>query len=184
MCFLTTRRVYMMLNSFDEWSPLKEVIVGSPIHYEAQELELSFKLFFHDEAYAAFWYPYYETEGGEKIEVAQKKTPIRKLSSQYLEELAEDVEGLVNILESLNIKVHRPITLEKNYQFKTPYWEAATSPALNVRDQVIIIGNEIVETPPQVRGRYFENDLLKPIFYDYFKKGSRWTTMPKPMMTD
>ena len=39
-----------MINSFDEWSPLKEVIVGSPINYNTQDLELSFKLFFHDVA--------------------------------------------------------------------------------------------------------------------------------------
>lgn len=35
-----------MVNSFNEWSPLKEVIVGSPVHYDIQDLELSFKVFF------------------------------------------------------------------------------------------------------------------------------------------
>ena len=38
----------MTLNSYDEWSPLKEVVVGSAAHYTSHERELSFDLFFHD----------------------------------------------------------------------------------------------------------------------------------------
>lgn len=173
----------MKVNSYDEWSRLKEVVVGSPINFNAMELELSFKLFFHDQAYSSFWYPYYERQAG-KTGVEDKKTPVRKFSQRYLEELAEDVDGLVAALEKESVTVHRPTALQGVEPFKTPYWEAATMPALNVRDQAMILGDEIVETPPQVRARYFENDLLKPIFYRYFNGGSRWTSMPRPMMTD
>src|SRR5438067_865440 len=38
----------MRLNSFEEWSPLREVIVGSAVNYTSHERELSFDLFFHD----------------------------------------------------------------------------------------------------------------------------------------
>lgn len=174
----------MRVNSFDEWSPLKEIIVGSPINYDNPDLELSFKLFFHDVAYSAFCYPYYERSNGTQVATLQKTAPTQKIQKKYLEELAEDVEELVATLNELGIKVHRPITLNQPIKFKTPYWEATSIPALNIRDQAIIFGNEILETPPQVRARYFENDLLKPIFYRYFKQGSRWTTMPRPIMTD
>ena len=172
------------VNSFDEWSPLKEVIVGSPIRYESQELELSFKLFFHDEAYASFWYPYYEEASHDQRHPSSRRTPLRQLGKQYLEELDEDVQELVATLQKSGVTVHRPMVLHEVVRVKTPYWEASTIPALNVRDQAIIMGDEIVETPPQVRARYFENDLLKAVFYRYFRAGSRWTTMPRPMMTD
>jgi len=171
------------LNSYDEWSPLKEVIVGSPINYEAQDLELSFKLFFHDTSFD-FWYPTYQHGVVEGTEQTQKASSVRRMKKQYLEELAEDVDGLVRTLEELGVKVHRPTTLSNAFRFRTPYWEATTVPALNVRDQAIVIGNEIIETPPQIRARYFENDLLKPIFYRYFSEGARWTVMPRPIMTD
>lgn len=36
------------LNSFDEWSPLREVVVGSATNYTSHQRELSFDLFFHD----------------------------------------------------------------------------------------------------------------------------------------
>ena len=172
-----------MLNSFNEWSPLKEVIVGSPINYNTQDLELSFKVFFHDVAYSAFCYPSYG-EDGNKDEPATANSATKPLKKQYLEELNEDVDDLVNTLTQLGVKVHRPITLNRAIKFETPYWKSTCIPALNVRDQAIIMGNEILETPPQVRARYFENDLLKPIFYEYFQRGAKWTTMPKPIMTD
>ncbi len=128
----------MIVNSFDEWSPLKEVIVGSPINYELPELELSFKLFFHDVANSAFYYPTYEKA------TTDEQKPEKKLQRHYVEELAEDVEELSNTLTKLGVKVHRPISLNQVIDFKTPYWEATGLPALNVRDQAIIMGNEIL----------------------------------------
>jgi glycine amidinotransferase len=53
-----------------------------------------------------------------------------------------------------------------------------------LRDQVLIVGREIIETPPLVRQRYFEGDLLKPLFMEYFARGARWTVAPRPLMTD
>ena len=37
----------MVINSYNEWSPLKEVIVGSAFNYDIPMLDLSFKLFFN-----------------------------------------------------------------------------------------------------------------------------------------
>lgn len=178
----------MKVNSFDEWSPLKEVIVGSPINYNSNNIELSFKLFFHDNAYDSLscYYPSYEEKSPLDRNVAgDGQTYVdNNIKKQYLEELTEDVDELVQTLKNLNVTVHRPLSPSKMPKFNTPYWDAACIPALNVRDQAIIIGNEIIETPPQIRARYFENDLLKTVFYRYFNAGSKWTTMPKPMMTD
>ncbi len=180
----------MKVNSYNEWSPLKEIIVGSPMNYNMQDLELSFKLFFHDNAFLAFYYPDYsagtdtEQPSAQSQGVEVRKPASLPLKTQYLEELAEDVDELVQTLEGLGVKVHRPIPLNQVIKFKTPYWESTGIPALNVRDQAIIVGNEIIETTPQIRSRYFENDLLKPIFYHYFQAGSHWSSMPRPVMTD
>jgi glycine amidinotransferase len=175
-----------MVNSFDEWSPLKEVIVGSPINYTLHDLELSFKLFFHDNRFPAVasYYPSYATNVERPPAANERRPSTQQLKAQYLEELTEDVAGLVSTLERLGVTVHRPLTLNRVIKFKTPYWESTCIPALNIRDQAMILGDEIIETPPQIRARYFENDLLKPIFYRYFRAGARWTTMPKPVMTD
>jgi glycine amidinotransferase len=172
------------LNSYDEWSPLKEIIVGSPINYKTQDLELSFKLFFHDVAYSSFWYPDYKKRIHDNISNDNKGSHTSRLKRRYLEELTEDVAEFVTTLENLGVRVHRPTVMSDVDTVKTPYWESTTVPALNIRDRAIIIGDQIIETAPQVRARYFENDLLKPIFYKYFLEGARWVTMPNPIMTD
>ncbi|QEP42210.1 glycine amidinotransferase [Ectothiorhodospiraceae bacterium BW-2] len=155
------------VNSYNEWSPLKEVIVGSAYNYTLPPIDQSFKLFYHD-----LIHPNYPLETR------------RVIKQQYIEELEEDITGLVATFEQLGVKVHRPTQLPEACTIRTPYWESTALAALNVRDQAIIAGNEIIETAPMLRARYFENDLLKPIFYDYFKAGSMWTLMPKPMMLE
>lgn len=168
------------INSYDEWSPLKEVIVGVATNYHTNDIDLSFKIFHNDNMFGTFCYPEYKTSNDQTIEEKHKN----KINKIYLDELNEDVEELANTLKSLGIRVFRPMPLSKNIKVTTPYWESTCIPALNVRDQTIIIGDEILETSIQMRSRYFENDLLKKIFYHYFELGSKWTCMPSPVMTD
>ena len=159
-----------MINSNNEWDPLKEVIVGNCFNANIPKLDLSIKLFFHDNAYC-----YYRTDN--------YRQPI--IRQQYIEELNEDIEGFVSVLKNLGIIVYRPQELKKIQIVKTPYWETTTVPALNVRDQFLILGNELFETSPQVRCRYFENDLVRPIIQKQFLENDfKWTVMPKPKMTD
>jgi glycine amidinotransferase len=155
------------VNSYNEWSPLKEVIVGSGYNYALPPIEQSFKLFYHDLIHRR--YPLSGTH---------------VLKQKYVEELEEDILGMVEAFEQLGVKVLRPRRLEEVSTIRTPYWESTALACLNVRDQAIIAGDEIIETAPMLRARYFENDLLKPVFYDYFNAGSKWTLMPRPMMTD
>lgn len=155
--------------------------MGSPINSNLPELELSFNLFFDDNASLSFYYPTYQV--GEK-KSGESGVAAATPKQQYLKELAEDIDELVATLRRLGVVVHRPQRLDRVLQITTPYWNSVCVPALNVRDQAIVFGDEIIETPPQIRARYFENDLLKPAFYRYFGAGSRWTTMPRPIMTD
>ena len=161
-----------MVHSFDEWTTLREVIVGSGENTNIAGMDLSFKLFHHD----------YLGEVQHESKLDREGKPI--LNHQRVEELCEDIDGFVAVLKQLEIKIRRPLTLVEKHKFATPYWESTATSALNLRDQCLIIGKEIVETPPLIRSRYFENDLLKPVFYDYFKKGAKWSVMPKPMMLD
>lgn len=169
----------MRANSFDEWSPLREVIVGTAGGYEKHDMDLSFRLFFNDVANSSFYYP--SLEARSSLEAADSRRP---LNSKYVEELTEDLEELAGALSSAGIVVHRPDSLDGRSAFTTPDWASTMIPALNVRDQTIVLGDEIIETSPQVRARLTESDLLKPIFRRYFRQGSRWTTMPRPRLLD
>lgn len=173
----------MKLNSFDEWSPLREVIVGSATNYTSHERELSFDLFFHDNIARTEWYyPRLGASASNKQNRKQVQLPIKQ---RYVEELNEDLEGIVQTLQSLSVKVHRPMDVhESTVNVQTPAWSASVVPPLNVRDIALIAGDEIIETAPMIRARYFETQYLKPVFAEYFKRGARWTLMPRPWMTD
>lgn len=175
----------MQLNSYDEWSALREVIVGTAKNYTSHERELSFDLFFHDNivqdnVIRSEWrYPRLAVSGS-NIESARSS-----IKQRYVDELNEDIEGLVATLQDLSITVHRPIDLDASTAtVRTLAWSANAVPALNIRDNTLILGDEIIETPPMIRSRYFETRLLTTVFAHYFKQGARWTTMPRPIMTD
>jgi glycine amidinotransferase len=178
----------VQLNSFDEWSPLREIIVGSGENYVSHERELSFDLFFHDNiardnpSRSEWYYPRLSSRSGRGQGTGSTQVPIRQ---RYVAELNEDLEGLAKVLESLSVTVHRPADADAvTVEVRTPAWTASVIPPLNVRDNTLIAGDEIIETPPMIRSRYFETQLLKPIFQEYFQQGARWTVMPRPLMTD
>lgn len=165
-----------MVKSNNEWDTLREVIVGNTFLSNLPGLELSFKLFFHDSLCSDVF--------GNDVYSKKGKNWKGEIKKQYIDEHEEDLTEMVRILEEEDVTVKRPKQLDKTHRFKTPYWESGCVPALNIRDQAIIIDDEIIETPPQIRSRFFENDLLKDIFMDYFRKGAKWTQVPKPMLTD
>jgi glycine amidinotransferase len=173
----------MRLNSYDEWSPLREVVVGSAVNYTSHQRELSFDLFFHDNLVRSEWYYprlAIRTASGESTH--EDSMPIKQ---RYVDELVEDIDGLASTLRSLGVTVHRPLDLAaETTEVRTLAWSAAVVPPLNIRDNTLILGDEIIETPPMVRSRYFETKLLNPVFAEYFRRGARWTIMPRPIMTD
>ena len=171
----------MQLNTYEDWSPLREVIVGSATNYISHERELSFELYFHDNIHGSsnLYVPRLHTRSAAE---SPRRSPIK---DRYLDELNEDIQGFVDALESMSVKVHRPLEIDRSLaEVRTPAWSASVVPPLNLRDNTLIVGNEIIETPPMVRSRYFETQFLTPIFTDYFQQGAKWTVMPRPLMTD
>lgn len=174
------------LNSYDDFSPLREVVLGSATNYAERVQDLSFDMFISDNLSRAKGYYPSITDWHDGASRAMRNEPHRlAMKKRFLDELIEDVEGIAAILTSLSVKVLRPMPLDpQRTGMTTPAWSAPITPPLNVRDNTLIVGDEIIETPPTLRARYFETQFLKPIFMEYFKQGARWTTMPRPMMTD
>ncbi|QIZ37040.1 glycine amidinotransferase [Saccharopolyspora sp. ASAGF58] len=172
----------MRLNSHDEWSPLKEIIVGSAENYLSHERDISFDLFHFDNLRFRSDWAYPRLTRAREGTTASHSWEIKR---RYAEELHEDVEGLATVLTGLGVTVHRPIPLPPDAApISGLGWQAAPTPALNIRDNTLIIGDEIIETSPAIRSRYLETRLLAPIFTTYFNDGAKWTTMPRPILTD
>ena len=158
------------VNSFTEWQPLEEVIVGRIFQTRTPVADLSFRLFFNDNLHE-----------GHSFQSGNFDLPKR-----FVEETEEDLEGLASVLHKEGVVVKRPTAWTPDpTEFRTPYgFEGYLTPPLNIRDQTLIYGNRIIETPPLVRTRVYENDFLKPLFYEYQREGAVWLAAPRPMMTD
>lgn len=156
-----------LVNSYNEWDPLEEVIVGNGFPNSLPLDDYSFKLFFH------------ENISGQAYDYGDNS-----ITDRHISEHAEDLECLCDLLTSLGVTVKRPKIPKITYRTKTPWWDSITHPALNVRDMAMVVGDMIIESAPTCRYRYFENDFLSHLFLGYFKGGSRWVQAPKPLMLD
>lgn len=174
------------LNSYDDFTALKEVVLGSASEYAERIRDLSFDMFISDNLTGARGYYPSISDWRDSEERRNRNEPRRlAMKERFVAEVIEDVEGMAAALTSLGVRVLRPMPLPPGPgDMAAPGWSAPVTPPLNVRDNTLILGDEIIETPPTLRARYFETQFLKPVFMGYFARGARWTTMPRPLMTD
>jgi glycine amidinotransferase len=151
---------------YTEWGPLKEVIVGDCLNFNCNLLDPTFQLV------------YYEKLATKSF----RETEQYRVDKKRFKERVEDLNNLQKVLEELGVTVRRPKPLEKAIPFKTPWFKAICTAPDSVRDIAMCLGDKIIETPPTIRGRYFETHLLHDIFYDYFRQGAKWITSPRPTL--
>jgi glycine amidinotransferase len=171
------------VNSYTEWGPLREIIVGEVdngyVPTRLDYMDLSYKLFYNDNLVQ-----HHDNDVDGPQAPGLGLETVAPYATREAEERREDVEAFVGLLEQLGITVRRPRRMDTLRPVATPAWSSLSHFAHNVRDQTLIVGEEIIETPPLCRHRYFENDLLKPLYHDYFKRGAKWTVAPRPLMLD
>lgn len=178
MSLNTTLSSKNIVHSYDEWTQLHEVVVGHIDGFPGFHLDNSFSLFYWDNIR-----PFLASKNFYKNRAGEFAWPIIEVETSIIDELREDIQGLVDALETLGIYVRRPSSVVGNVKVQTPFWESIQSSPLNIRDQTIILGTSIVETAPHVRARLFENDYLKPLFLEYMQEGARWLSMPRPVLS-
>jgi N-dimethylarginine dimethylaminohydrolase len=155
-----------LVSVHNEWDPIEEVIVGTAINAQLPKPDISVH---------AVDFPHCKT---------MADIPFGPFPAQMLAEAEEDLAGLVQTLEKLNITVRRPDVTNHAQMFATPDWQADSHYNYCPRDLVLAIGNTIIESPSPVRARYFEMNAYKKIFIDYMKSGAQWVSAPKPMLLD
>ncbi|MEU3879635.1 MULTISPECIES: amidinotransferase [Streptomyces] len=96
----------------------------------------------------------------------------------------EELEQFVSLLQSLDITVTRPDAVDHRKRFSTPDWSSRGFCNTCPRDSMLVIGDEIIETPMAWPCRYFETHSYRALLKDYFRRGARWTAAPRPQLTD
>jgi N-dimethylarginine dimethylaminohydrolase len=151
--------------SCNEWDPLEEVIVGNPLH-------------------AQFPTPDPSTRIAEFPDRSLTEIPRGPFPQRVIEETEDDLNEFVRILERLGVTVKRPQTWPHEAKFSTIHWEAHGYYNYCPRDILLVIGDQIIETPNVVRSRALETFSYRTLLMDYMKAGAKWYSAPKPMLLD
>lgn len=158
-----------IVNSWNEWDPLKRVIVGKP---EGTNVPAPEPAWWYDFPEGGFPLPTYGPYPQEMVDAANKQ-----------------MEYLVSVLEKRGVKVDRPVIhpCMFNKPVSTPDWTQLNCHGVNnVRDVFLCHGNYLVEATTCRRSRWYEYLNLRPLFEQYFKEDPElvWFTAPKPRLTD
>ena len=159
------------VNSHNEWDPLEEVIIGS---LEGARFP-GWNTVNQACAPPGVWDEIVQRAGGAGV-------PYPPL---IVERARKCLLQFIHILEAEGVIVRHLDSADFSAAFGTPDWQVSGgSAASDPRDPFLIIGNEIIETPMADRGRYFEAWPYRTLFKEYFRKGARWTSAPKPQLVD
>jgi glycine amidinotransferase len=159
-----------MVNSWNEWDPLKRVVVGRP---EGTQVPAPEPAWVHD-------YPNYGFPLG----------TCGKFPQAMVEEANAQMDYFVTTMEKRGIIVDRVEVhprLAEVEAFSTPDWTQLNGRGINnPRDLFLPVGNEIMEATGSIRSRWYEYLHLRPIFERYFKEDPDflWTAAPKPRLTE
>lgn len=155
----------MKVSSYDEWSRLREVIVGTARGTRA----------------VLTWdrpEPITPAVAAAAMALAAEACP-----AWYLDEVEEDLDGLAAVLQRYGAVVHRPTVHDLSRLCATPFWQSTGNNLYNARDLHLVVGNTVIESPSHVRSRQFEALALQDIWYRYWEEGFTWIAAPRPRLT-
>ena len=160
-------KIKKIVNSWNEWDPLKHVIVGRAdgVCIPAPEPALDAKV-------------------PEDSDMKGKFGPRTKDTVDKANQLLND---FTKILKKRGIKVDRPTPLDFNQKISTPDWKVETMfGCMPPRDVLLTIGNEILEATMSYRCRWFEYLCYRPLLEAYYNAdpNMRHESAPKPRLTD
>lgn len=155
-----------MVNSFNEWDLLEEVIVGRVEGAAVPAWHPTLKATMPKEQW-----DFFREQGG-------KPFPPELIAAADAE-----LTEFVHILEAEGVCVRRSDPLNYAQSFKTLDWESPVGLyAAMPRDSLLVIGNEIIEAPMAWRSRYFETNAYRSLLKEYSQKGAKWVSAPKPQL--
>ncbi len=156
-----------IVNSWNEWDPLKHVIVGRADGTMVQAPE---------PAVVRDW-PEYGFPLG----------TYGRLPQEMEDAANEQLDNFAALLESHGVTVDRPDVLDFSQAVSTPDWKQDSMfGVMPPRDVLLTVGNEIIEATMSARSRWFEYLAYRPLLQRYFKEDPhfRWEAAPKPRLSD
>jgi len=156
-----------IVNSWNEWDPLKHIIVGRADGTMVQAPEPAAERDWPEHGFPLGTYGLLP----EEMEVRAN----------------EQLDNFVKILESRGVRVDRPTPVDFSQPVQTPDWKQGSMfGCMPPRDLLLTVGNEMIEATMSYRSRWFEYLCYRPLLEQYFKDDPnfRWEAAPKPRLSD
>lgn len=156
-----------IVKSWDEWSPLKHVIVGVADGCMIPPSE-----------------PALDAKVPEDSDMRGQWGP---RTQETVDRANEQLDNFARELEKRGVRVDRPTPYDFAEPVGTPDWQNPSSfGCMPPRDVILTVGKEMVEATMSYRCRFFEYLAYRPLLQKYFEEdeGFRHTAAPKPRMTD
>jgi glycine amidinotransferase len=155
------------VNSWNEWDQLKHVIVGIADNANIPPMEPALE-------------PKISEDSGMKGSHGPR-------TEDAIYKANEQLNNFVKILESFNITVDRPSSIDFTQAIETPDWKNdGMFDCMPPRDVILTVGNEMLEAPMSYRCRWFEYLAYRPLLEKYYDQdpNMRWEAAPKPRLTE
>lgn len=155
------------VQAYNEWDPLEEVIVGRldgaviPSSHIGVGISVPRSVAWIFNIVSGMRYPQFMIRPAER-----------------------ELERFIRVLESEGITVRRPDPLDGRVKFQTPHWSSRGFCTACPRDGFLVVGEEIIETPMAWRCRQLEVLAYRKLFKEYWRQGARWTSAPRPELSD
>jgi glycine amidinotransferase len=156
-----------VVNSWNEWDPLKHVIVGRATGTMVQAPEIAVQREWTNYGFPLGSYGPYPEEMTAKAE--------------------EQLDNFARMLEGRGIRVDRPTPLDFSQSVQTPDWvQESMFGCMPPRDLLLTVGSEILEATMSYRSRWFEYLSYRPLLERYFKEDPKFlfSSAPKPRLTE
>ncbi len=152
---------------FNEWDPLEEVIVGivDNAHFPPWDVAVGAPL------------------SAEQRQVFQQNAG-RPFPADEVAAARDELDQLVDILVGAGVTVRRPEPRDHSASFGAPGWQSTGLYDAMPRDLLLVVGDDVIEAPMAWRSRYHSASAYRPILKDYFRRGARWSSPPKPELPD
>ena len=155
-----------VVSSWNEWDPLKHIIVGRATGTMVQAPEIAVRRHWPEQGYPD---PTYGPYPQDMVEAADGQ-----------------LDDFARLLEQRGIRVDRPTPLDFSQQVSTPDWtQDSMFGCMPPRDLLLTVGNEMIEATMSYRSRWFEYLCYRPLLERYFHEDPnfRWEAAPKPRLT-
>ena len=153
--------------SWNEWDPLKHIIVGvaNDCHITPPEPASECKV---------------------PIDSDMRGTHGRR-PQETIDRANEQLDNLADILRKRGVRVDRPTPIDFSQAVTTPDFQIESMfGCMPPRDVIVTIGKEMLEATMSYRSRWFEYLCYRPLLEQYFRDdpAMRWEAAPKPRLTD